>query len=43
MKTIKLIIVATIFTTLLGSCKSQLCPGYGDLSQYDDQTIEQLA
>jgi hypothetical protein len=43
MKTVKLIVAAAICAVLLGSCKSQLCPGYGNLSECEDQAVEQLA
>jgi outer membrane murein-binding lipoprotein Lpp len=43
MKIIKLIIAAAILATLLGSCRSKLCPGYGELENDNNQKIEQLA
>ena len=42
MKIIKLVIAAAILVTLLGSCRSKLCPGYGELKN-DNQKIEQQA
>ncbi len=42
MKIIKLVIAAAIFATLLGSCRSKLCPGYGQ-SENNNQKTEQLA
>ena len=41
MKTVKLIIAAAILATLLGSCRSQLCPGYGELKNDNQQTEQQ--
>ena len=43
MKTIKLIIAAAILATLLGPCRSKLCPGYGELENDNNQKTEQLA
>ncbi len=41
MKIIKLIIAATILATLLGSCKSKKCPGYGELNDNNQKTEQQ--
>ena len=43
MKTIKLIIAAAILAILFGSCRSKLCPGFGELENDNDQKTEQLA
>ena len=42
MKIIKLIIATAILVTLLGACRSKLCPGYGELEN-DNQKTEQQA
>jgi len=42
MKIVKLIIAVAVLATILGSCRSKLCPGYGEL-ETDDQKIEQQA
>lgn len=42
MKITKLIIAAIVLVALLGSCKSKLCPGYGELKN-DNQKVEQQA
>jgi len=43
MKIIKLVIAAAILATLLGSCRSKLCPGYGESKIDNEQKVEQQA
>jgi hypothetical protein len=40
MKLVKLIISAAMLLALMGSCKQQLCPGYGELNNEAQQTEE---
>ena len=43
MKIIKLIIAAMVLATLLGSCRSKLCPGYGELKNDNQEVVIQQA
>lgn len=42
MKLVKVIIATGILLVLMGACKQQLCPGYGELNN-ETQQIEERA
>lgn len=42
MKLVKVIIAAAMLLAFMGSCKQQLCPGYGELNN-ETQQVEERA